>query len=143
MVSTVCHSPITRPLTYSYSLLLKGIIYADLGTSPLYVLNGIWPADGPVPPEEDVIGGVSAIIWAIIILPLIKYVRLFLSKRNEDILIITRSLYALLSELQRVQSRLLKINGVALTSPQEKVAHSLYIRACSLQNISMQIPIVL
>ncbi|KAK7685859.1 hypothetical protein QCA50_011206 [Cerrena zonata] len=51
-----------------------GIIYADLGTSPLYVLNGIWPADGPVPPEEDVIGGVSAIIWAIIILPLIKYV---------------------------------------------------------------------
>ena len=67
----------SNALTYSYSLLLKGIIYADLGTSPLYVLNGIWPADGPVPPEEDVIGGVSAIIWAIIILPLIKYVRFF------------------------------------------------------------------
>ena len=54
-----------------------------------------------------------------------------------------RSLYALLSELQRVQSRLLKINDVALTFPQEKVAHSLYIRVCSLQNISMRIPIVL
>ncbi len=34
-----------------------GIIYSDIGTSPLYVLNGIWPPNGPVPSEEDVIGG--------------------------------------------------------------------------------------
>ena len=54
-----------------------------------------------------------------------------------------RSLYALLSELQRVQSRLLKINDVALTFPQEKVVHSLYIRVSSLQSTSMQILIVL
>ena len=39
-----------------------------------YTLNGIWPPDKPAPSEEDVIGGVSAIIWAIIILPLFKYV---------------------------------------------------------------------
>ena len=52
-----------------------GIIYSDIGTSPLYVLNGIWPANGPVPSKEDVIGGISAIIWALTILPLIKYVR--------------------------------------------------------------------
>ncbi|TCD67128.1 hypothetical protein EIP91_000468 [Steccherinum ochraceum] len=50
------------------------IIYSDIGTSPLYVLNGIWPASGPVPSEEDVIGGISAIIWSLTILPLIKYV---------------------------------------------------------------------
>ncbi|TCD71664.1 hypothetical protein EIP91_005430 [Steccherinum ochraceum] len=51
-----------------------GIIYSDIGTSPLYVLNGIWPASGPVPSAEDVIGGVSAIIWSLTLLPLIKYV---------------------------------------------------------------------
>ncbi|EKM49054.1 uncharacterized protein PHACADRAFT_202067 [Phanerochaete carnosa HHB-10118-sp] len=51
-----------------------GIIYSDIGTSPLYVLNGIWPANGPVPSREDVIGGISAIIWSLTILPLIKYV---------------------------------------------------------------------
>ncbi|KAF8343267.1 potassium transporter [Amanita rubescens] len=34
-----------------------GIVYSDLGTSPLYTLNGIWPANGPLPPAEDVIGG--------------------------------------------------------------------------------------
>ena len=53
---------------------LLGVVYSDLGTSPLYTLNGIWPANGPLPSAEDVIGGVSAIIWAITLLPLIKYV---------------------------------------------------------------------
>jgi hypothetical protein len=51
-----------------------GIIYSDIGTSPLYVLNGIWAADGPAPPKEDVIGGISAIIWAMTLNPLLKYV---------------------------------------------------------------------
>jgi len=53
-----------------------GIIYSDIGTSPLYTLNGIWPYNGPgsAPPAEDVIGGVSAIIWSLTLLPLLKYV---------------------------------------------------------------------
>ncbi|KAF8329370.1 potassium transporter [Cantharellus anzutake] len=50
-----------------------GVIYSDIGTSPLYVLNGIWPSSGPVPSTEDVIGGVSAIVWSMTLLPLIKY----------------------------------------------------------------------
>ena len=56
-----------------------GVIYSDIGTSPLYVLNGIWPSGGPVPSKEDIIGGISAIIWALTILPLIKYVSVYLS----------------------------------------------------------------
>ncbi|KAF8584646.1 potassium transporter [Ramaria rubella] len=51
-----------------------GIIYSDIGTSPLYVLNGIWSASAPPPSTEDVIGGISAIIWALTLLPLLKYV---------------------------------------------------------------------
>ncbi|KAJ7134907.1 potassium transporter [Mycena epipterygia] len=51
-----------------------GIIYSDIGTSPLYVLNGIWPGSGEVPSKEDIIGGISAIIWALTLTPLIKYV---------------------------------------------------------------------
>ena len=53
-----------------------GIIYSDIGTSPLYVLNGLWSASGPVPSREDVIGGVSAIVWALTLIPFIKYVRI-------------------------------------------------------------------
>ncbi|KJA24112.1 hypothetical protein HYPSUDRAFT_39258 [Hypholoma sublateritium FD-334 SS-4] len=56
-----------------------GIIYSDIGTSPLYVLNGIWPSSGPVPSKEDIIGGVSAIIWSLTLLPLIKYCFIVLS----------------------------------------------------------------
>ncbi|KAF8627713.1 hypothetical protein AX15_004284 [Amanita polypyramis BW_CC] len=51
-----------------------GIIYSDIGTSPLYVLNGIWPTSGSPPSREDVIGAISAIIWSITLLPLLKYV---------------------------------------------------------------------
>ncbi|KAF7314527.1 hypothetical protein MKEN_00925800 [Mycena kentingensis (nom. inval.)] len=58
----------------SLSFQSLGIIYSDIGTSPLYVLNGIWPSSGDLPSKEDVIGGVSAIIWSLTLLPLIKYV---------------------------------------------------------------------
>ncbi|KAJ3786207.1 potassium transporter [Lentinula aff. detonsa] len=58
----------------SLSFQSLGIIYSDIGTSPLYVLNGIWPSSGPVPSKEDVIGGISAIIWSLTLLPSIKYV---------------------------------------------------------------------
>lgn len=51
-----------------------GVVCSSIGTSPLYVLNSIWPANQPAPPKEDVIGGISAIIWAMILLPLLKYV---------------------------------------------------------------------
>ncbi|KAG9102566.1 hypothetical protein FRC06_001760 [Ceratobasidium sp. 370] len=56
-----------------------GIIYSDIGTSPLYVLNGLWPAAGPLPSEEDVLGGVSAIVWSLTLVPLLKYVGFALS----------------------------------------------------------------
>ncbi|KAI0291239.1 potassium transporter [Multifurca ochricompacta] len=51
-----------------------GIIYSDIGTSPLYVLNGIWSASGTVPPKEDIIGAISAIVWSLTLIPLCKYV---------------------------------------------------------------------
>ena len=31
---------------------------------------------GPVPSEEDIIGGISAIVWSLTLLPLLKYVNL-------------------------------------------------------------------
>ena len=39
------------------------------------MLNGIWPASGPLPSEEDIIGGISAIVWSLTLLPLLKYVQ--------------------------------------------------------------------
>lgn len=61
-----------------------GVIYSDIGTSPLYVLNGIWPSGGPVPPTEDIIGGLSAIFWSLTLLPLIKYTLITLRFGTEE-----------------------------------------------------------
>ncbi|KAJ7797662.1 potassium transporter [Mycena olivaceomarginata] len=61
-----------------------GIIYSDIGTSPLYVLNGIWPASGDAPSRDDVVGGISCIIWSITLLPLVKYVLISLLFGTEE-----------------------------------------------------------
>lgn len=50
-----------------------GVIYGDLGTSPLYVFNAIFDPNGDVPNERNVIGALSCILWSITLLPLIKY----------------------------------------------------------------------
>ena len=47
----------------------------------MYVLNGIWSSTGPAPSEEDVIGGISAIVWSLTLLPLLKYVGTFTFSR--------------------------------------------------------------
>ncbi|PWN89725.1 potassium transporter [Acaromyces ingoldii] len=55
-----------------------GVVYGDIGTSPLYVLNGIFPTDGPVPPKEDVIGIISTIVWIFTIVVMVKYAAIVL-----------------------------------------------------------------
>lgn len=57
-----------------------GVVYGDLGTSPLYVLPGIFP-DG-AENKEDVLAVLSLIIYSIIIISLIKYVFIVLSAND-------------------------------------------------------------
>lgn len=57
-----------------------GIIYGDIGTSPLYVLKAIV---GSTPIDKDlVLGGVSAVFWTLTLLTSIKYVLLVLQADN-------------------------------------------------------------
>ena len=56
-----------------FRTLLLGICYAGIATSPLYALPGMWTAATPVPSDEDVIGVISTIVWALTLLPLVKY----------------------------------------------------------------------
>lgn len=53
---------------------LEYLSYLLLVKSPLYVLTTIFSTTGPAPNKEDVIGGISAIVWAFTLLPLLKYV---------------------------------------------------------------------
>ena len=56
-----------------------GVVYGDIGTSPLYVLSSV-RLDKPT--EEDMIGILSLVFWTLTIIPLIKYV--FIVLRADD-----------------------------------------------------------
>ncbi|KAF3630929.1 hypothetical protein FXO38_26871 [Capsicum annuum] len=49
-----------------------GVVYGDLGTSPLYVYNNTFPHG--ISDPEDVIGALSLIIYSLTLIPLLKYV---------------------------------------------------------------------
>lgn len=57
-----------------------GMIYGDVGTSPLYVFSSTFP-DG-IDHTDDVLGVLSLIIYTIILLPMIKYVFIVLSAND-------------------------------------------------------------
>ncbi|MGI4886697.1 MAG: KUP/HAK/KT family potassium transporter [Janthinobacterium lividum] len=65
-------------------LIALGIIYGDIGTSPLYVMSSILK-NGAVPNLIDpqlVLGGISCVIWTLTLQTTIKYVLLTLNADN-------------------------------------------------------------
>jgi KUP system potassium uptake protein len=62
-------------------LIALGIIYGDIGTSPLYVLNAI--INGKKITAELVVGSLSLIIWTLTLQTTIKYVILTLQADNK------------------------------------------------------------
>ena len=62
-------------------LIALGIIYGDIGTSPLYVLNAI--TNGKEISEHLIIGSLSLIIWTLTLQTTIKYVILTLKADNK------------------------------------------------------------
>lgn len=67
-------------VTVAGILIALGIIYGDIGTSPLYVLNAI--ISGKTITEELIIGVLSLIIWTLTLQTTIKYVILTLNADN-------------------------------------------------------------
>ncbi|KAL9314470.1 hypothetical protein ACSQ67_019922 [Phaseolus vulgaris] len=50
-----------------------GVVYGDIGTSPLYVFSSIF-TNGIIKHEDDILGVLSLIIYTITLLPFLKYV---------------------------------------------------------------------
>ncbi|PIN00251.1 hypothetical protein CDL12_27249 [Handroanthus impetiginosus] len=67
-----------REKKFSEGLLLRlafqslGVVYGDLGTSPLYVFYNTFPHG--IEDPEDVVGALSLIIYSLTLIPLLKYV---------------------------------------------------------------------
>lgn len=67
-------------LSFAGLLVALGIIYGDIGTSPLYVLNAI--CNGKEISEQLIYGGLSCIIWTLTLQTTVKYVLLTLRADN-------------------------------------------------------------
>jgi KUP system potassium uptake protein len=70
----------TNKVTAAGLLIALGIIYGDIGTSPLYVFNAI--INGRTVNEDLILGALSCIIWTITLQTTFKYVILILRADN-------------------------------------------------------------
>ena len=60
-----------------------GVVYGDIGTSPLYTVKEIFtPATGVALTPQALIGAISAIVWALMLVVTLKYVVLILRADN-------------------------------------------------------------
>jgi KUP system potassium uptake protein len=59
-----------------------GVVYGDLGTSPLYVFTDVF-SKVPIKSEVDILGALSLVIYTISLIPLAKYVFVVL-KANDN-----------------------------------------------------------
>ncbi|WP_158928987.1 KUP/HAK/KT family potassium transporter [Acidisphaera sp. S103] len=66
-------SPADRPVTAVGALAALGIVYGDLGTSPLYTYQAIVGTVGGHPSAQDALGLLSLVVWALIITVSVKY----------------------------------------------------------------------
>jgi KUP system potassium uptake protein len=75
------HDSRNHPLTTAGVLVSLGIIYGDIGTSPLYVFKAIIGTRAIS--EELVLGGMSCVFWTLTLITTFKYVYLALNADNK------------------------------------------------------------
>ncbi|MEJ1938548.1 KUP/HAK/KT family potassium transporter, partial [Nostoc sp. NIES-2111] len=82
--ANVQHGPTTGNRFAGLMLGSIGVVYGDIGTSPLYAFKESMAAAarGGAAPSETVYGIVSLILWALIIIVTLKYVVLMLRADN-------------------------------------------------------------
>src|SRR5689334_7934573 len=66
------------------TLAALGVVYGDIGTSPLYAVKETFNPDHGIPLNaKNVLGGMSAIFWALMIVVSLKYVVLIMRADNK------------------------------------------------------------
>lgn len=75
------HEP--RQATAALALLALGIVYGDIGTSPLYAVKETFNPQHGIPLTADnILGGLSSIFWMLMVVVSLKYVALVLRASN-------------------------------------------------------------
>ena len=64
------------------SLAALGVVFGDIGTSPLYALKAVLDVTTENPPTE-ILGALSLIVWTLIIITSVKYITLAMRVDND------------------------------------------------------------
>ncbi len=75
---------VARKTTPAAALAALGIVYGDLGTSPLYTLQAIVSAIGGHFSPEAALGSLSLIFWALVLTISVKYCLFVMRADNCD-----------------------------------------------------------
>ena len=100
------HSNVHSKVTFAGLLVTLGIIYGDIGTSPLYVLKSI-VGSAPIS-SEIVLGGLSLIFWTLTLQTTIKYVIITLRADNNG----EGGIFALYALVRRTKRKWLLIPAI-------------------------------
>jgi len=73
----------TQPLSRATVIGAMGVVYGDIGTSPLYALEASLHAAGPPLQRLAILGVLSLIFWSLLVVVTLKYVVLIMSADNE------------------------------------------------------------
>ena len=92
--------------TAAGSLIALGIVYGDIGTSPLYTVRGVFAHRAVT--EDVVLGTISAIIWTLTLLTTVKYVFIALKADNNG----EGGILALFARLRQLPVRWLYIPAI-------------------------------
>jgi len=69
--------------TAALTLAALGVVYGDIGTSPLYTIKEIFSSGTGVPLNpEAIVGAVSIVFWMLMLVVTLKYVALVLRASN-------------------------------------------------------------
>ena len=104
-----------KGFSLSMFLVTIGIVYGDIGTSPLYVMKSIVAGNGGIGQvdEQFIIGALSLVIWTVTLLTTVKYILIALKADNHGEGGIF-SLYALVKNHGKWLIGLAMLGGAAL-----------------------------
>ena len=74
------------PLSAAMILVTLGVVYGDIGTSPMYTLKAIMSGNGGLPTmsQDVVVGALSLIIWTMTLITTFKYVLVAMKADNHN-----------------------------------------------------------
>jgi KUP system potassium uptake protein len=77
------HGSSKNPALAGVALAALGVVYGDIGTSPLYAMKEVFAGNHPIPlTEANVLGSLSLFFWALVIVVSLKYVSIIMRADN-------------------------------------------------------------